>query len=70
MNTFVSSGRLTIDGMAPGANHGSDIDADGQGIVTGERLYQLLRQSGTVGDHTFEIRFDRAGARAWVFTFG
>jgi cytochrome c biogenesis protein CcdA/thiol-disulfide isomerase/thioredoxin len=30
--------RVTIDGMAPGANHGTDADADGQGIVTGQRL--------------------------------
>ena len=62
--------KVTIDGMAPGANHGSDIDADGQGVVTGERLYQLLRQSGTVGDHTFEIRFLDPGVQAYAFTFG
>ncbi len=61
---------VTIDGMTPGANHGSDIDADGQGVVTGERLYQLLRQSGAVGDHTFEIRFLDPGVQAYAFTFG
>ncbi len=61
---------VTIDGMAPGASHGSDIDADGKGIVTGERLYQLLRQSGTVGEHTFEIRFLDPGVQAYAFTFG
>ena len=61
---------VTVDGMAPGENHGSDIDADGQGVVTGERLYQLLRQSGTVGDHTFEIRFLDPGVQAYAFTFG
>jgi thiol-disulfide isomerase/thioredoxin len=62
--------KVTVDGMAPGENHGSDIDADGQGVVTGERLYQLLRQSGTVGDHTFEIRFLDPGVQAYAFTFG
>ena len=30
--------QVTIDGAAPGASHGSDCDADGRGVVTGERL--------------------------------
>ena len=38
--------RVTIDGVAPGADHGADIDADGQGAVDGQRLYQLVRQNG------------------------
>ena len=29
-----------------GNNRGMDVDADGQGVVTGQRLYQLIRQSG------------------------
>ncbi len=62
--------KVTIDGMAPGANHGSDIDAEGQGTVTSERLYQLLRQSGDITDHTFEIRFLDPGVQAFAFTFG
>ncbi len=62
--------RVTIDGQTPGANHGADTDADGNGVVTGQRLYQLIRQSGPVGDHTFEIRFSDAGAQAYAFTFG
>jgi hypothetical protein len=48
---------VTIDGAAPGASHGTDIDADGQGVVTGQRLYQLVRQSGEIADQTFEIHF-------------
>ncbi len=62
--------KVTIDGMAPGASHGSDIDADGQGTVTSERLYQLLRQGGDIADHTFEIRFLDPGVQAYAFTFG
>ncbi|HEY0276498.1 MAG TPA: thioredoxin family protein, partial [Paenirhodobacter sp.] len=62
--------RVTIDGQAPGADHGTDIDAMGDGVVTEERLYQLIRQQGPVADHTFEIRFMDMGARAYAFTFG
>ena len=30
--------RLTIDGAAPGSSHGTDVNADGQGVVTQQRL--------------------------------
>ena len=62
--------RVTIDGHAPGASHGADIDAAGNGTVTSDRLYQLVRQSGAVGDHTFAITFEDPGVRAYSFTFG
>jgi cytochrome c biogenesis protein CcdA/thiol-disulfide isomerase/thioredoxin len=62
--------RVTIDGAAPGAAHGVDITASGDGEVTGQRLYQLIRQSGTIGDHTFEIRFLGPGVEVFAFTFG
>ncbi|NUS71251.1 MAG: cytochrome c biogenesis protein DipZ, partial [Ensifer adhaerens] len=62
--------QITIDGVAPGADHGADIDAAGKGTVTGTRLYQLVRQSGEARERTFEIRFLAAGAEAFVFTFG
>ena len=62
--------RVTIDGAAPGDNHGSDVDAGGRGVVTGQRLYQLIRQSGPVADHTFEIQFLEPGVQAYAFTFG
>jgi cytochrome c biogenesis protein CcdA/thiol-disulfide isomerase/thioredoxin len=62
--------RVTIDGQAPGDQHGSDIDAAGNGVVTGQRLYQLLRQDGTIGDHTFAIQFLDPGVQAYAFTFG
>ncbi len=62
--------RVTLDGAAPGDNHGADTDADGQGTVTGQRLYQLIRQSGTIADRNFEIRFLDPGVQAYAFTFG
>jgi cytochrome c biogenesis protein CcdA/thiol-disulfide isomerase/thioredoxin len=62
--------RVTIDGHAPGADHGIDIDADGNGMVQGQRLYQLVRQQGAIQDHTFRIEFLDAGVEAFSFTFG
>jgi hypothetical protein len=61
---------VKIDGAAPGDNHGSDIDADGRGTVTSQRLYQLVRQRGPIADRTFEIEFLDPGAQAFAFTFG
>jgi cytochrome c biogenesis protein CcdA/thiol-disulfide isomerase/thioredoxin len=62
--------RVTIDGAVPGEARGADVDANGQGVVTGQRLYQLVRQRGVIGDHTFEITFLDAGVQAYAFTFG
>ncbi|NIF91349.1 cytochrome c biogenesis protein DipZ [Burkholderia sp. Cy-637] len=62
--------RVTIDGTAPGASHGADVNADGVGTVTGQRLYQLIRQSGPIVDHTFSIEFLDPGVQAFAFTFG
>jgi cytochrome c biogenesis protein CcdA/thiol-disulfide isomerase/thioredoxin len=62
--------RITIDGKPPGEAHGMDSDADGNGVVTTQRLYQLVRGPGAVADHTFEIRFLDPGVQAYAFTFG
>ena len=62
--------RVTLDGAPPGADHGVDVDADGLGTLTDGRLYQLARQTGPVGDRTFEIEFLDRGVRAYAFTFG
>jgi hypothetical protein len=62
--------RITIDGAAPGANHGVDTDAQGDGTITGQRLYQLIRQKDAIEDRTFEIEFLDPGAQAYAFTFG
>ena len=62
--------RVLIDGKAPGADHGSDTDADGNGTVTAQRLYQLVRQANGSGERTFEITFLDPGVQAYAFTFG
>ena len=62
--------RVRIDGKPPDADHGTDTDADGQGTVDRQRLYQLVRQSGAVRDRTFEIEFLDPGLEAFSFTFG
>ncbi|MES2159870.1 MAG: cytochrome c biogenesis protein DipZ [Pseudomonadota bacterium] len=62
--------RVTIDGAAPGASHGTDVGADGSGTITDQRLYQLVRQSGSIADRTFSIEFLDPGVQAYAFTFG
>ena len=62
--------RVTLDGKPPGADHGVDTDADGLGQVTGNRLYQLVRQKGKPAERTFEIEFLDPGVQAFAFTFG
>jgi cytochrome c biogenesis protein CcdA/thiol-disulfide isomerase/thioredoxin len=62
--------RVTIDGNAPGADHGTDTDADGQGVVDSQRLYQLVRQNDVISDRTFAIEFLDPGVYAYAFTFG
>jgi cytochrome c biogenesis protein CcdA/thiol-disulfide isomerase/thioredoxin len=62
--------RVRLDGAAPGADHGTDVDADGNGTVSEQRLYQLIRQSGEVRDRTFEIEFLDPGVVGYAFTFG
>ncbi|MBX5161217.1 MULTISPECIES: cytochrome c biogenesis protein DipZ [unclassified Rhizobium] len=62
--------QVTVDGKAPGADHGSDIDAEGNGVVSATKLYQLVRQSGPVVARNFEIRFLDPGVQAYAFTFG
>jgi thiol-disulfide isomerase/thioredoxin len=62
--------RVLIDGQPPGAARGIDVDDQGNGTVTEQRLYQLIRQRGPVTEHTFEITFLDPGVQAYVFTFG
>ena len=62
--------KVTLDGIAPKLNHGIDIDDQGNGVVTKHRLYQLIRQSGKITNHTFRIEFLDSGAEAFAFTFG
>jgi cytochrome c biogenesis protein CcdA/thiol-disulfide isomerase/thioredoxin len=62
--------RVKLDGTAPGDDHGSDADGNGDGKVDSHRLYQLIRQKGTIEDRTFEIEFLDPGVQAFAFTFG
>ena len=61
---------VRIDGQPPAAAHGADVDDEGNGTVTGQRLHQLIRQPGPVTDRTFEITFLDPGAQVYAFTFG
>ncbi|MDR6916353.1 cytochrome c biogenesis protein CcdA/thiol-disulfide isomerase/thioredoxin [Pseudomonas sp. 3296] len=62
--------KVLIDGKAPGDAHGTDVAPDGSGSVNSQRLYQLVRQSGSVTDRTFSIEFLDPGVSAYAFTFG
>jgi thiol-disulfide isomerase/thioredoxin len=62
--------RVLVDGQPPGASHGTDVDDQGNGTVSEQRLYQLIRQPGPIADRQFEIEFLDPGAEAYAFTFG
>jgi thiol-disulfide isomerase/thioredoxin len=62
--------RVSIDGSPPGIAHGVDVDVDGNGKVTEQRLYQLVRQPTPIAVRLFEIEFLDQGAEAFAFTFG
>jgi hypothetical protein len=62
--------RVSLDGRAPGAARGGDVDEAGLGRLVEPRLYQLIRQPGRIEERRFEIEFLEAGAAAYAFTFG
>ena len=62
--------RVLLDGKAPGGNRGFDVDDQGNGSLVDQRLYQLIRQTGRIGESLVEIEFLDAGAEAYCFTFG
>jgi thiol-disulfide isomerase/thioredoxin len=62
--------RVLIDGQPPDTAHGIDVDDQGNGTVTEQRLYQLIRQPGTIADRQFEIEFLDSGVEVFAFTFG
>jgi Thioredoxin like C-terminal domain len=62
--------RVLIDGAAPGVAHGTDADEQGNGTVSEQRLYQLIRQPKPISDRQFEIEFLDSGMEAYCFTFG
>jgi thiol-disulfide isomerase/thioredoxin len=62
--------RVFLDGQPPSASHGFDVDADGNGTISGQGTYQLIRQPGPIVDRGCEIEFLDAGVEAYCFTFG
>jgi thiol-disulfide isomerase/thioredoxin len=62
--------RVLIDGQPPGAAHGLDVDDQGNGTLSEQRLYQLIRQAQPIADRLFEIEFLDAGVETFAFTFG
>jgi thiol-disulfide isomerase/thioredoxin len=62
--------RVLIDGHAPGAAHGIDVDAQGNGKVNEQGMYQLIRQPGPIIDRDVTIEFLDPGVQAFDFTFG
>jgi thiol-disulfide isomerase/thioredoxin len=62
--------RVLLDGEAPGASHGVDVDDEGNGVLRDGRLYQLVREHDAVRERTLEITFPEPGAEAYAFTFG
>jgi hypothetical protein len=61
---------VLIDGQPPGVAHGTDVDDQGNGTVTQQRLYQLIRQPEPISDRQFEIEFLDPGVETFAFTFG
>jgi thiol-disulfide isomerase/thioredoxin len=62
--------RVLIDGNAPGDAAGMDVDAQGNGVITEHRMYQLIRHKQHSRGVTFTIIFEGSGARVYAFTFG
>jgi hypothetical protein len=62
--------RIRIDGKAPGTSHGIDVDDQGNGVVTEQRMYQLIRQPGPIADREISIEFLDPEVEVFDFTFG
>ena len=62
--------RVLIDGEEPGAANGTDVDTQGNGTLSEQGLYQLIRQEKPIADRLFEIEFLESGVEAYCFTFG
>ena len=62
--------RVMLDGEPPGSSRGIDVDDEGNGMLDGGRMYQLIRQEGEVRDRTVVVTFAERDPEAYVFTFG
>jgi hypothetical protein len=59
-----------VDEEPPGAAHGLDVDEQGHGTLSQQRLHQLIRERGSITERTFEMTFLAPGVEAYCFTFG
>lgn len=62
--------QVFLDGEPPGDARGFDVDDEGRGTLSQQRLHQLIREPGAISDRTVEIEFLEPGAEAYCFTFG
>ncbi len=62
--------RVLINGHSPGPSSGADVDQQGYGTLSGARMYQLIRQPGSIADQDFVIEFLSSGVSVYDFTFG
>lgn len=62
--------RVFLDGRPAIDEHGTDVDAEANGTLDQQRLYQLIRQTPPINERTFEIEFLDHGAEVYCFTFG
>jgi thiol-disulfide isomerase/thioredoxin len=62
--------QVFVDGEPPGDAHGLDVDEQGHGTLSQQRLHQLVREPGAITDRTLEVEFLGPGAEAYCFTFG
>jgi thiol-disulfide isomerase/thioredoxin len=62
--------RVAIDGQSPRLAHGTDVDEQGNGRLTEQRTYQVIRQQQPIHDRQLQIEFLDAGAEVFAFTFG
>ena len=62
--------QVHLDGQPPNAAHGIDVDEQGNGTVSDQRLYQLIRQPQPISNRLFEITFLDPGGQVYAFTFG
>jgi hypothetical protein len=51
-------------------DHSVDADHEGNGTITDQRLFHLIRQPEPIVDRQFEIALLDPGVEAFAFTFG
>jgi thiol-disulfide isomerase/thioredoxin len=62
--------RVVLDGQSLREAHGLDVDEQGNGVATEQRLYQLIRQTKPIVDRVFQIELLDSGVEVFAFTFG